>query len=165
MIQKLFRVAMSNSLGMASYMTPATVQGRGREWLIVARSGDGKYIEISDSGEIVGEGLSAPDEITPNNTMFGILLREAESEAVFLLVRHLPFSASVTGRFFPVDGYVSIVRSEGNLGLHASGRHAHSEGNINGTDVLYDIPFPAPGAGRAWHFDAKYVPWGGESNV
>jgi hypothetical protein len=165
MLQKAFRVAMFNELGLATYASPGSIQRREKEWLIVTRSASGETLTISDAGGITGAPTTAPDNLEPENTMFGLLLREDHAEATFLLVRHLPLNTSVPGRFFPVDGYAVVDNSGGVINLKASGRHAHSEGTVDGQPVLYDVPLPAPGAGMAWHFDAKQVVWTGQTGV
>jgi hypothetical protein len=164
-LQKIFKIAMSNELGLATYASPVSIQQRVKEWLIVTRSASGEMLTISDAGRITGSPASAPDDLVPENTMFGLLLREDRDKATFLLLRHLPLNVIVAGRFFPVDGYATIDLSSGNIRLQASGRHAHSEGAIDGQKVLYDVPLPAPGSGMAWHFDAKQVPWSAQGGI
>lgn len=150
---------MSNSLRLAKYRSPFSIEQSTNEWLIVERFGsNGEFITISDAGAIVGSPDAAPDGITPSNSMHGVLLRETDDEAVFLLARHLTDEASVEGRFFPADGYARLSRINGQLTLEASGRHAHQESG----GQLQDVPDPQVGDGMAWHFDAKQVQWSGQ---
>ena len=162
MLATNFRVAMHNNISFASYTRPDQTNNPGNEWLIVERSGaDGEVLTISDAG---GAGpsppASAPDGLTENNSMYGLLLHENEigNDAVFLLVRHIPPGGTVPGTFFPVDGYARVSEPCSGLQLRAAGHHAHdAAGN--------DIPNPGPGVGFSWHFDARRVPWTPESFV
>jgi hypothetical protein len=161
-----FKIAMVNELGLAAYERPHNIMRQIKEWLIVTRSGqNGDLLSVSDAGGITTVPDRAPDDISPQNTMYGLLLREnSEKGAVFLLVRHLPVGTNVEGTFFPVDGYARIYSEDGVLMLEASGRHAHSRGERDGRDVLHDVPHPAPGDGMAWHFSAFRLPWSRETS-
>ncbi len=159
MLATSFRVAMHNTIAMASYDRPDLTNPPGNEWLIVERSGaDGEVLTISDAGSAPGTPpATAPDGLAENNSMFGVLLHENEigNDAVFLLVRHLPASGAVPGSFFPADGYARVSETCAGLHLRSAGRHAH-DGAGN------DIPDPAPGQGFSWHFDAWRVVWSNE---
>jgi hypothetical protein len=159
------KIAMVNELELASYERPHNIMRQTKEWLIVTRSGqNGDRIAVADAGGITTVPERAPDDIAPQNTMYGILLRENNEEgAVFLLIRHLPEGTNVEGTFFPVDGYARIYREGGIAKIEASGRHAHSRGERDGIDVLHDVPHPAPGDGMSWHLNAFRLPWSGET--
>lgn len=159
MLADNFKIAMYNTIAMASYDRPDLTNPPGSEWLIVERSGaDGEFLTISDAG-YVGDPppASAPAGIVENNSMCGVLLHEDESgeDAVFLLVRHLPPGGSVPGSFFPADGYARMSHTCAGVLLRAAGRHAHDSSGD-------DIPNPGPGEGFSWHFDAEKVSWAGE---
>ncbi len=159
MLANNFRVAMHNTIAMASYLRPDLTNPPGNEWLIVERSGaDGEVLTISDAGSAPDtRPASAPDGLAENNSMFGVLLHENEigNDAVFLLVRHLPAGAAVPGSFFPADGYARVSETCGGLHIRTAGRHAHDGGGN-------DIPDPAPGQGISWHFDAWRLVWSNE---
>ena len=159
MVATNFRVAMHNTIAMATYDRPDLTNPPGNEWLIVERSGaDGEVLTISDAGGAPETPpAAAPDGLVENNSMFGVLLHENEidNDAVFLLVRHLPASGSVPGSFFPADGYARVSETCSGLHLRSAGRHAH-DGAGN------DIPDPGPGQGFSWHFDAWRRVWSNE---
>ncbi len=155
MLLRNFKVAMHNEIGIApDYFRPHVITIISHEWLIVERYGtEGEMLTISDAGSSPSTAPSqAPAGLSPNNTMFGVLLHEdsANNEAVFLMVRHLPTGESVPGSFFPVDGCVRIV--DCGMVMRTGGRHAHNAGGE-------DNPDPSPGQGFAWHFNAKRVRW------
>lgn len=159
MIDKSFKVAMHNRITTAGYFTPHLTGSPGAEWLIVERSGvDGEILTISDAGGApTVPPAEAPATLTENNSMFAVLLYEENREAVFLLIRHLPAGATVSGNFFPVDGCVRLTEECNGLFMRASGRHAHDA-------VRNDIPNPPnpPDPGTSvfsWHFDAKRINW------
>ncbi len=143
MLATNFRVAMHNTIRIApSYDRPDLTNPPGNEWLIVERSGaDGEVLTISDAGPILGT-ATAPDGLSENNSMFGVLLHENEigNDAVFVLARHLPVGGTVPGSFFPADGYARVSETCAGLHLRAAGRHAHDAAGD-------DIPDPAPGQG------------------
>ena len=160
MLGNNFKIALHNELGLAfDYFNPHLINLILYEWLIVERSGpNGEKLTISDAGTApTTRPPDAPDDLSPINSMFGILLYESadKNEATFLLVRHLPSGESVPGSFFPVDGCVSLVKDCGVI-MRTAGRHAHdSDGN--------DIPNPTVGLGMAWHFKASKVNWANEN--
>ena len=160
MLANNFRVAMHNTIAIASYDRPDLTNPPGHEWLIVERSGtDGEVLTISDAGGApAAPPATAPAGLTENNSMYGVLLYENEhgNDAVFLLVRHLPAGGSVPGDFFPADGCARVSETCGGLHLRTAGRHAH-DGDGN------DIPDPAPNQGFSWHFDAWRVNWPNET--
>ena len=80
MLATSFRVAMHNTIAMASYDRPDLTNPPGNEWLIVERSGaDGEVLTISDAGTAPGTPpATAPDGLAENNSMFGVLLHENE---------------------------------------------------------------------------------------
>lgn len=162
MVARNLRVAMHNILALAPYERPDNRGGPLIEWLVVERSGaDGERLTISDAGSAPSTApADAPSGLTPNNTMYGLLLHENEigDDAVFLLARHLPAGVTVEGSFFPADGYARLSSYCFGLQLRAAGRHAHDGAG-------QDIPDPAPGEGLSWHFDAKRVRWVNESYV
>ena len=160
MLASNFRVAMHNTIAMATYSRPDLTNPPGNEWLIVERSGaDGEVLTISDAGGASSTPpATAPAGLAENNSMYGVLLHEGEigNDAVFLLVRHLPTGGVVPGSFFPVDGYARVSETCAGLHLRVAGRHAHDAGGN-------DIPDPGPGVGFSWHFDAWRVVWSNEA--
>lgn len=118
MLATNFRVAMHNTIRIApSYDRPDLTNPPGNEWLIVERSGaDGEVLTISDAGTAPGTPpATAPDGLSENNSMFGVLLHENEigDDAVFVLARHLPPGGTVPGSFFPADGYARVSETCG----------------------------------------------------
>lgn len=105
MLATNFRVAMHNTIRIApSYDRPDLTNPPGNEWLIVERSGaDGEVLTISDAGTAPGTPpATAPDGLSENNSMFGVLLHENEigDDAVFVLARHLPPGGTCLVRSF-----------------------------------------------------------------
>lgn len=163
MIAEAFRIAMLNTLRIGPYDTPYQANPPVQEWLIVTQSGaGGVYLIISDTASPVeGNGISAPDDLSEQNSIVAILAENRANAPQFLMLRHLPTSVSVPGRFFPADGMAELRKDCTGLRLAAFGRHAHSRGSVDGQTLLHDIPNPAPNAEGAlnWHFAAEERPW------
>ncbi|MEM7695260.1 MAG: hypothetical protein AAF318_12480 [Pseudomonadota bacterium] len=166
MLPTHFRVAMANRLRVGPYGAPARTGEPGPEWLIVERLGaGGEILFISDTtasgGAVDGD---APMGLAPLHTLVA-LLAEPSDTPEFLIVRQRPAALQTPGIFFPGDGCVRLSGGEGDLGLTAFGRHAHSRGTLNGATVLNDVPNPAPAAEGAinWHFAAQQRPWPGQA--
>lgn len=162
---KTFRTAMLNTLRVGPYDTPHLTNPPVREWLISARSGPGGVtLIISDTAiPVEGDATSAPDDLSEQNSILAILAEDRADALQFLMVRHLPASVTVPGRFFPADGMAELRKDGTRMRLTAFGRHAHSRGSVDGQAVLHDIPHPAPNAEGAlnWHFAAEERPWVG----
>lgn len=165
MITENFRVAMLNALRTGPYATPYQTSPPVPEWLVATRSGPGgTYLFISDTATSVeGDTNSAPESLSEQNSIVAILAEDRADALQFLMVRHLPATVTVPGRFFPADGMAELRKDGARLRLTAFGRHAHSRGSIDGQAVLHDIPHPAPNAEGAlnWHFAAEERPWVG----
>jgi hypothetical protein len=163
MIAETFRTAMFNALRIGPYDTPYQSNPPVQEWLIAARSGPGGvYLIISDTAiPVEGDAISAPDDLSEQNSIVAILAEDRADAPQFLMLRHLPEGLSVPGRFFPADGMAQLRKDGTRLCLSAFGRHAHSRGSVDGQTVLHDIPHPAPNAEGALngHFAAEGRPW------
>jgi hypothetical protein len=165
MTSDTFRIAMLNTLRVGPYDTPHQTNPSVHEWLIAARSGPGGvFLVISDTAIPVDpNATSAPDDLSEQNSIVAILAEDRADALQFLMVRHLPASVTVPGRFFPADGMAELRKDDTRMRLTAFGRHAHSRGSTDGQAVLHDIPYPAPNAEGAlnWHFAAEERPWVG----
>jgi hypothetical protein len=162
---KTFRIAMLNTLRVGPYDAPHLTNPPVQEWLIAARSGPGGVILIiSDTAiPVEGDATPAPDDLSEQNSIVAILAEDRTDTLHFMMVRHLPATVSVRGRFFPADGMAELRKDGTQMRLTAFGRHAHSRGSVDGQAVLHDIPHPAPNAEGAlnWHFAAEERPWVG----
>jgi hypothetical protein len=162
-----FVVAMEASISRAGYNTPAGIYDVRREWIIVSCWGaDSEYLSISCTFVAADQQGDAPDGLQPKATFLGLLASRsaADHSSVYLMVRHLPNSVPVAGVFHPTDGYARAIWTDDMLSVSAAGRHAHSVGQIMGTEVRTDVPNPAAGAAfaNAWHIGATRRPWIGE---
>jgi hypothetical protein len=165
MIGKNFHVAMANTLRIASYESPGTIQRKMGEWLIVTRTDD--QLLIHDAGGLDLDNIpdEAPERLIPNNTIVGQFIRtDSDDTDYFILIRALRPKDTIPEMFFPVDGFAKVTVYEENIFLKASGRHSHIRGNMDGDAVPFDMLAPLPRAQRrlAWHFDACSVPWSQE---
>jgi len=133
--------------------------------LVVERFGaDGRFLWISDASPNVETPVgAAPDDLIVGNTLFGMLARTSQDQSVahFMFIRHLPRDGTTEGVFFPADGMATLTGHAGDLTLTASGRHFHTQAEVDGQTFLHDVPHPAPGAkgGISWQFDAAKRPW------
>ncbi|WP_422370152.1 hypothetical protein [Hoeflea sp.] len=163
MMKNSFRIAMCNSLRLGPYQEPDASDRTALEWLIVERSGpDGKILTISDTGTPKSsDSEDAPDGLSENNSILGLLAEADEAAHRFLLVRHSPPGVTVPGTFFPADGTAQFTQGPDGLRLRVFGRHAHRAEQVNGKLVLHDVPFPQPPFDNAlnWHFDADERRW------
>lgn len=158
-----FRIAMCNSLRLGPYQRPDASDRSALEWLIVGRSGpDGEILTISDTGTPKSsDSEDAPDALSENNSIVGLLAEPGEDMPKFLLVRHMPPGLTVPGTFFPADGAAELTQGPDGLRLRVFGRHAHRVEQVDGKLILHDVPSPQPPFENAfnWHFDAEERPW------
>jgi hypothetical protein len=160
-----FVLAMRAELATAPYGSPHAIGAARPEWLIVSRWGlAGECLSLSRTGVPALADDTAPANLHPRETFFGLRVPGSANETCFLLLRHLPAEIPVAGSFLPTDGFVRLAGPMSTLRLTAAGRHAHIRGR--GTDgTLYgDVPCPpedAEGA-TAWSIDATRRPWLGE---
>lgn len=170
MLPDKFRIAMFNRLGIGPYFLPARTDKSAEEWLIIERSGtNGDYLVISNAEATeASTGYEAPADLVETRSIFGILIDIAPSgeEATFLFTRNLVGEQSVSGHFFPADGYATLERYRGQIQLRAAGRYAHetdgkTRSGIRGPAFRH-IPEPTPaahGTARNWHCNAIMRPW------
>jgi hypothetical protein len=164
-----FIAATAADLTFGGYDNPVTVGSARSEWVIVSCWGaNGEYLSLSLTNTRANRLGSAPPGLQPAVTHLGILLARnslsKREEAEYLLMRHRPDDVPVGGIFHPSDGYVRVVREDGDVTVVARGRYAHSYGTWQGQQIVHDICHPAPGYenARAWHMTAVRRPWIGE---
>jgi hypothetical protein len=163
-----FIAAMAAELTYGAYDSPARLDRRGSEWVIVSAWGhEREYLTLSRTGVWV-ETDEAPPGLQPAHTHLGVLLNRAtdgqEEISEYLLMRNQPADTPVAGVFHPTDGFVRVAQKHGEISLTGHGRFAHSPGIMKGRPVVHDVPDPAPGAqaARAWHITGRRRPWMGE---
>jgi hypothetical protein len=127
---------------------------------------DIEYLTISTAAANNARALSqaeeAPIGLTPRTTTLGLHLADRGSrESSFLLVRHLPAALQIAGAFLPTDGYSRLFAKAGLLYLVAAGRVARRCANPSDCLALAE-PMPAERHARAWHLEARQVPWNGQ---
>lgn len=166
MEQKTFKAALKNNLALSACTQPQEIELATAEWLIVTRSGEqGKFLTISDTQSVDDDNQVIPDPHVPDNTMYGVLLRENDNEAIFRLIRHLRAGHEVRGDVFSVDGYARISKDGDGIKLTASGRHTCREENYPEENMeiaatfLHDIPTPNSDDGMAWQLENAQPPW------
>lgn len=156
---------MAATIRVARYERPTEIVRSLKRWTIVSRFGhSGEHLTLSVADIWLSEHGDAPIGICPGRTALAILLSEHDDETLFLLVRHLPHGINVAGSFYPAEGYLRLRGGARDLQLVCEGRSAHSRGLLDGQDVRFDVPEPAPGAkwAMSWHIDAVRRPWSGE---
>jgi hypothetical protein len=162
-----FIAAMAANMAFSEYNSPMSAVTHHKEWIIVSSWGrNGDFLSLSRTNMPALNQEIAPPGLQPVGTHLGILLAHTpdQSEAEYLLVRHLPPNVPVGGVFHPSDGYVRVLRQDGILRVIAHGRYAHSHGIWEGQPIVSDVPDPAPGfaEAQAWHLTADRRPWIGE---
>lgn len=160
---------MAANLTFGSYDSPVTVGACQSQWIIVSSWGaSGDYLSLSLTHSEATDLASAPKSLQPAITHLGILLAHSivagREETEYLLIRHQPADVTVAGVFYPTDGYVRILRQDGDVTLVGHGRYAHCYGTWQGQLVARDISDPAPDyeKARAWHLTAVRRSWIGE---
>ena len=160
---------MAADLTFGKYDSPVSVGPCQSEWVIVSCWGQSAdYLSLSLTNIFARRLGPAPRGLQPASTYLGILLARTVTptgeEAEYLLLRQRPPSISVGGVFHPSDGYVRVVQQQGQRQLTARGRYAHCHGSCQGSAIVHDIPYPAPGYDKAcsWHLSAVQRPWIGE---
>lgn len=86
-----FKIAMGNHLRISTYLQPHITTRTAGEILIVQRFGEsGEFLFISDTQQSYVVGQEAPDILSENNTIFGVLARDDNNgRATFMLYPHL----------------------------------------------------------------------------
>ncbi len=163
MVPTRFHALMWNSLHTGRYHQPHLRSGPSHEWMILRRFGpDGTLLELSDAGAAPPQPLTAPARmLVAAHSLLALLTDTYETGAAFIFVRALPADVTLTARFFPADGHVTLCGGTGPDGLRltARGRHCHHRNTRGATTLLEDVPHPGAQdhGGLAWSFDAVSV--------
>lgn len=157
-----FFIAMQNRRAVASYLHPQTIIRECREFIMVARSGGkNEYLSISNAGASTGIEGQAPQELSPDLSVFATLVSQGPNNTeIFVVERNLPEGQEVFGQHVGGDGYFFLSQSEDLVSLKGAVRLKPDMKTRSLENRCMLLAENEPGA--TIHFDATYVPWSRE---
>ncbi|MBX3532197.1 MAG: hypothetical protein KF849_16455 [Rhizobiaceae bacterium] len=172
-----YMVAMQSTLRICEYNRPDRWLRSNTEFVILAGSGTlDPYLVIGVGPKSRGDEIAAPDDLKALHVK--VATRVAGNKLgmarTYLLNRHLPDDLELpaffrSAQFFPADGTVEVVLSNGVPSLSVLGRHAHHRDQNNEIIEVHDRGMRSRvhiegrvtdvRAALTWQFTGKRLPW------